>query len=101
MVLSSQKGYCVGMEDLAIRTLLSRLARPHASGGQVIERAAILAAGADSPQVIAWITDHAGTPETTVAAPSARGLHSPRASNDAGSAGRAPQRYVLPTGTLS
>jgi hypothetical protein len=89
------------MEDLAIRSLLSRLARPHASGGQVIERAAILAAGADSPQVIAWITDHAGTPETTVAAPSARGLHSPRVSNDAGSAGRTPQRYVLPTGTLS
>jgi hypothetical protein len=89
------------MEDVAIRTLLTRLARPHASGGQVIERAAILAAGADSPEVIAWITAHAGTPETTVPATSARGLHSPRVSNGGAAAQRAPQRYILPTGTLT
>jgi hypothetical protein len=97
---NAEKDYCVGMEDPAIRALLSRLARPHASGGQVIERAAILAAGADSPEVIAWITAHAGAPETTVAPPSARGIHGPRISDSAASAARAPQRYVLPTGTL-
>jgi len=91
----------VVMEDLAIRTLLSRLARPHASGGQVIERAALLAEGADFPEVIAWITAHAGMPESTVAAPSARGLHSPRVSDGGGAASRPPQRYVLPTGTLA
>src|ERR1039458_7751494 len=55
------------MDDSAIRALLSRLARPHASGGLVIERAAILAEGADFPEVLAWITAHDGTPETTAA----------------------------------
>ena len=44
------------MDDGEIRTLLSRLARPHASGGQVIERAAILAEGAEFPAILAWIT---------------------------------------------
>ena len=46
------------MDDEAIRALLSRLARPHPSGGQAIERAALLAAGADFTQVIAWIDAH-------------------------------------------
>ena len=33
--------------DDAIRAVVSRLARPHASGGMVVERAALLAEGAD------------------------------------------------------
>lgn len=89
------------MDDVAIRALLVRLARPHASGGQVIERAAILAEGADSPAVIAWITAHSGTPETTVAAASTGGLHGSRVTDRGGAASRAPHRYVLPTGTLA
>jgi hypothetical protein len=41
------------MDDDVILTLLRRLARPHASGGAVIERAAILAEGSDYASVIA------------------------------------------------
>ena len=55
-----------GLDDDAIRALVIRLARPHGSGGEVIERAAILAEGADSAAVIAWITAHAGVPEAIV-----------------------------------
>lgn len=87
------------MDDPEIRTMLSRLARPHKSGGQVIERAAILAEGADFPEVLAWINAHDGAPETTVAVASGHGLHGPRVS-DGGRQQQAPHRYVLPTGTL-
>jgi hypothetical protein len=89
------------MDEPAIRALLSRLARPHASGGHVIERAAILAEGADFPAVLAWITAHNGTPETTAAVPSGRGLHGQRVNAGGGGQQRAPHRYVLPTGTLA
>jgi hypothetical protein len=88
------------MDDAEIRTLLSRLARPHKSGGQVIERAAILAEGADFPEVLAWITAHDGAPEAAVAVASGHGLHGPRVS-DSASRQRAPQRYILPAGTLT
>ena len=89
------------MDDPAIRALLARLARPHKSGGQVIERAAILAEGADFPDVLAWINAHHGAPEAAVAAPSGRGLHGPRVSDRGEGQQRAPHRYVLPTGTLT
>jgi hypothetical protein len=46
------------VDDDAIRALVTRLARPHPSGGDVIERAAILAEGADLAAVMAWITAH-------------------------------------------
>jgi hypothetical protein len=88
------------MDDGEIRTLLSRLARPHASGGQVIERAAILAEGAEFPAILAWITAHAGEPEATVAPAAGRGLHSARMNDGGGADRRAPQRYVLPSATL-
>ena len=64
-----------GSDDDAIRALVVRLSRPHRSGGEVIERAAIMAAGADSATVIAWIVDHAGIPEAAVAKAPRRGLH--------------------------
>lgn len=88
------------MEDEAIRTLVKRLARPHRSGGEVIERAAILAEGADSAAVVAWITDHGGEPEAALkaSAPS-RGLHGARLSACRDAA--APRRYVLPAGVLT
>jgi hypothetical protein len=47
-----------GVDDDAIRAVVRRLARPHASGGDVIERAAIIAEGAASGAIIAWITAH-------------------------------------------
>ena len=86
--------------DDEIRALLSRLSRRHPSGGTVIERAAIVAEGADSAAVVAWILDHAGEPEAAVGMASKRGLHSPRGSGGIGAAPRAPARYVLPAGAL-
>ena len=63
-----------GVQDHEIRSLVRRLARPHRSGGAVIERAAILAEGADFTAVIAWITARDGAPEAPVAAAPKRGL---------------------------
>jgi hypothetical protein len=84
--------------DAHIRAVVTRLARPGPSGGSVIERAAILAAGSDSAAIISWILAHSGRPETTPPPAPARGLHG------SGSGGRAeqhPPRYVLPAGVLS
>jgi hypothetical protein len=89
------------VDDLAITELVKRLSRPHASGGIVIERAAILAAGVDFPQVMDWITDHDGTPDTTVSAARSRGLHGSRIQDGNAPASRKPLRFVLPAGTLS
>ena len=88
-------------DDDAIRTLVTRLARPHPSGGQVIERAAILAEGAQSSAVLTWIAAHAGEPEDLAPTASARGLHSARLSERAGASGRTPLRYVIPAGALA
>jgi hypothetical protein len=49
------------------RAVVTRLARPHRSGGTVIERAAILAEGADSTRLVAWVVAHGGQPEATAA----------------------------------
>jgi hypothetical protein len=87
--------------DDAIRALVIRLSRPHRSGGEVIERAAIMAAGADSAAVIAWITDHAGVPEVAAAKSPRLGLHGSRLSGGGESAdSKAPLRFVLPAGAL-
>ncbi|HWE09632.1 MAG TPA: hypothetical protein VG325_09765 [Solirubrobacteraceae bacterium] len=88
------------MEDSEIRQLLARLARPHASGGQVVERAAILAEGADFPAILDWIVAHAGQPEAALAAPGSHGLHSMQTHTDADPGRRTPQRYVLPPDAL-
>jgi hypothetical protein len=89
------------MDDDAIRALVTRLARPHPSGGDVIERSVILAEGTAFAEIIAWITAHAGTPEATVAGAHRRGLHGPRLNVGGGEAPRAPLRYVLPAGVLA
>ncbi len=89
------------MDDDAIRALVTRLSRPHPSGGEVIERAAILAEGTDSSAILAWITAHAGEPEDLVAVASRRGLHSARLHDRGGADPRKPLRYVLPPGALS
>src|SRR5688500_9751773 len=54
----SKEDYAGQMDYDAIQSLVTRLARAHPSGGSVIERAAILAEGADSDAVITWIVDH-------------------------------------------
>jgi enterochelin esterase-like enzyme len=89
------------MDDLQISELVTRLSRPHPSGGVVIERAAILAAGADSPAVIDWIIAHSGAPDTAVRAVQGRGLHGSRMNDDTSSTPQKPLRFVLPAGTLS
>jgi hypothetical protein len=88
------------MDELEINALLTRLSRPHPSGGVVIERAAILAAGADSSAVIDWITAHAGAADTTLPEIRNRGLHGSRIGGDSVTASRAPARFVLPAGAL-
>jgi hypothetical protein len=90
-----------GQDEDPIRALITRLARPHASGGRVIERAAIMAEGADSAAVITWIDAHAGRPEEAAPATGAGGLHGGRLHDSGSSSGRAPRRYVLPPGALS
>ena len=89
------------MDDDAICALVTRLARPHASGGQVIERAAILAEGADFAAIMAWVIAHGGKPETTVPAVSRRGLHDSWVSDSRGAGAGTPLRFVLPPGALA
>ena len=88
------------MDDLEINDLLTRLSRPHPTGGVVIERAAILAAGADFPAVIAWITARDGVPDTAVIPTRSRGLHGTQVGGGDRTAAAAPLRYVLPAGVL-
>ena len=89
------------MEEEAIRTLVRRLSRPHRSGGHVIERAAIMAEGADFDVVVDWIVAHDGEPEAAVAPKSAaRGLHGLRMTASAEAVSK-PLRYVLPPGALA
>lgn len=85
--------------DEAIRALVRRLARPRPSGGTVIERAAILAEGADCTAVVAWIIAHAGEPEAAIVSPPS-GLHGSRLSDPIGTGSRPPARYILPPGAL-
>lgn len=88
------------MGEPEIRALLARLGRRNANGGTVIERAALLAEGADFDLTVAWILAHGGEPEIRAAAAPQRGLHGSR-SESAGAAGsQTPRRFVLPPGAL-
>jgi hypothetical protein len=89
------------MDDQAIRAVVTRLSRQHASGGQVIERAAVLAEGVESSAILAWITSHDGLPESRVTTTPAGGLHQGRLDASRSTSSTAPRRYVLPPGTLS
>jgi hypothetical protein len=88
------------VDDETIRSLLTRLARAHPAGGTVIERAAVVAAGADSDAVMAWIIAHGGQPEAAVEMSTRHGLHGSRLHTSGGSQPRAPSRFVLPAGAL-
>jgi hypothetical protein len=83
------------MDDDEIRALVTRLARPDASGRKVIERAAILAEGADFTAIMDWVIAHGGEPETLPEAPGG-GLHGSRVSDSSAGAPRTPLRFVLP-----
>ena len=83
-------------DDDAIRALVRRLSRRHRSGGRVIERAAVVASGADGQAIIDWIVAHDGRPETSRPAASERGgLYGARTERAS-----TPQRYVLPADAL-
>jgi hypothetical protein len=82
-----------------IRALVTRLGRPHVSGGTVIERAALLAEGADFETAVAWILAHGGEPEARAAAAPVRGLYG-RPSDSGAGAATTPRRFVLPPGAL-
>jgi hypothetical protein len=96
----AQSGKARELDD-AIRAVVRRLSRPHASGGDVIERAAILAEGADAAAIVACIVAHAGQPEAAVPRASSRGLHGARPSGGPAAASAPPRRYVLPVGALT
>ena len=66
----------------------------------MIERAAILAEGADFAAVMNWITEHDGAPDANVSATRSRGLHGSRMNGGDASATRPPLRFVLPSGAL-
>jgi hypothetical protein len=90
----------VAVDDDAIRSLVTRLARAHPAGGTVIERAAVMASGADSAAVMTWILAHGGQPEAAVATSTRHGLHGSRLNTGGRSEPRAPSRFVLPAGAL-
>jgi len=87
--------------DAEIHALLKRLARPHSSGGDVVERAALLASGSDFAAVLAWIADHAGVAEAMVSEAPRRGLHGSGLGLSGGTEPRTPLRFVLPAGALA
>jgi hypothetical protein len=85
--------------DAEIHALVKRLARPHPSGGDVVERAALLASG-DFAAAMAWIADHGGVAEAMASEAPRRGLHGPRLGLSGGAETRTPLRFVLPAGSL-
>jgi hypothetical protein len=88
------------MDEDEIRSLVTRLGRAHPSGGIVVERAAILAEGADFDAVMAWIVEHGGRPEAAAPTEPRAGLHGSRHHDAGGSEPRTPARFVLPAGAL-
>jgi hypothetical protein len=85
------------VSDDALKAQVKRVARAHRSGGWVIERATLLAAGGqDFSAAVAWIDAHGGVPELPVASRTSGGLHSQRAVEDV-----TPLRFVLPAEALT
>jgi hypothetical protein len=76
-----------------ISARVQRLARPHSSGGTVIERSVILAEG-DSAAILSWISAHDGVADSTAPPVRSTGLHGLRES--AGSQVSPARRFVLP-----
>jgi hypothetical protein len=85
-----------GLDDEAIRAVVTRLARPSADGGHVIERAAILAAGGNAATIESWILARAGRPEQATST-AGTGLHADRLERGISAS---PRRFLLPPGAL-
>ena len=85
------------LDDEAVRAAVIELSRPHPSGGRVIERAAVQAAGPGAASIMAWVDEH-GHAEALPDARAGGGLHTPRGS---GPDMRRPLRYVLPAAVLA
>jgi hypothetical protein len=77
-----------------IGALVERLARPHASGGRVIERSVILAEGATAGAIMSWIDDHDGVPDSSSVSTPGRGLHGTRL--EPATQASPARRFVLP-----
>jgi hypothetical protein len=88
------------VDDEAIRSLVIRLARPQAGGGATIERAAIVAEGADFDAVMAWIVARGGVAEAEPETAPRHGLHGSRLHASGGSRARTPARFMLPGDAL-
>jgi hypothetical protein len=88
------------VDDDAMRALVSRLARPRRAGGVTVERAAIVAEGADADAVIAWIVAHGGQAEEQLASSIRHGLHGAQLHPSGGAQSRVPARFVLPSSAL-
>lgn len=88
------------MDEQAIRAVVARLSRQHPSGGRVIERAAVVAEGADSSLILEWITSHDGKPEDRHVETSAPGLHGGRLDATDSGIASTPRRYLLPPDIL-
>jgi hypothetical protein len=78
--------------------VVRRLARPHASGGTVIERSVILAEGANSAAILGWISEHGGVADFTAPSTRGNGLHGLRASPPRPDTPA--RRFVLPAGVF-
>ena len=89
------------IDDDAIRAIVLRLARPVASGAHTIERAAILAEGAECAEIEAWIVRQGGEPLVDAAPARGHGLHAERLQVRSSPAGATPSRYVLPASSLA
>jgi hypothetical protein len=89
--------------DEEIRALVARLSRPHRAGGRVIERAAIMAEGANSAAILDWIAADAWVAEDPPPSDAGRGgsgLHGMRRESErSGARARPPRRYISPPGT--
>ena len=89
------------MDDDAIREVLARMARPHATGGYVVERAAIMAEGADAAAILAWVEGCSAIPEAAATSGVRGGLYGSRFNDSATARSAKPARYILPAGSLT
>jgi len=80
----------------AIGALVRRLARPHSSGGMVIERSVIIAEGARSKEILGWISAHDGVADATVVTRPSSGLHGPKLTASPAAQDAPARRFVLP-----
>lgn len=86
--------------ETELRELITRLARPHRSGGHTVERASLLAAGDDFDGALRWIEANGGEPEYPAAAAPRGGLFGSRETQAEKTTAGTPQRFILPAAAL-